>query len=70
MSETQIMCTKPDRDVAGLICGHPLPCPYHTVTIHMDKEPPTVEIPATATPEARSSESLRKLKEIARVLDE
>lgn len=29
-------CQKPDRDVPKLICGYPLPCPYHTVTIEAD----------------------------------
>jgi hypothetical protein len=28
------------------MCGYPLPCPYHTVIIHADKDPVTVEIPA------------------------
>jgi len=30
-------CTKPDRDVAALTCGHPLPCPHHTVIIAHEK---------------------------------
>ena len=31
-----------------MMCGYPIPCPYHTVIIHISKDPPTVEIPATA----------------------
>ena len=61
------MCSKPDRDVPSLICGYPLPCPYHTVTIHTEKSPPTVEIPATI-PQAANPEMLSKLKQIANVL--
>jgi hypothetical protein len=26
-------CTKPDHDVPSIICGYPLPCPWHTVVI-------------------------------------
>lgn len=26
-------CTQPDRHVASLVCGYPLPCPYHTVIL-------------------------------------
>ena len=25
------MCQAPDRDVPGLVCGYPLPCPHHNV---------------------------------------
>ena len=63
------ICKKPDRDVAGLICGYPLPCPYHTVVIHEDKQPPTIEIPATIAPEV-TPERLKTLKEIAKAIDE
>ena len=28
-------CNKPDRHVPKLICGHPLPCPFHTITIDL-----------------------------------
>ena len=26
-------CTQPDRDEPGLVCGYPLPCPWHTIMI-------------------------------------
>ena len=33
-------CVQPDRDVPGILCGYPLPCPYHTIVIDLrdDKE--------------------------------
>lgn len=30
MSKT---CKHPDRDVRGLLCGYPLPCPHHTLVL-------------------------------------
>ena len=30
-------CTKPDRDVPAIICGYPLPCPYHTLVMTEDQ---------------------------------
>jgi len=27
------LCVCPDRDVPALLCGHPLPCPYHTIIV-------------------------------------
>lgn len=41
-----LTCRHSDRDEPKLMCGYPLPCPYHTVIIHADKDPVTVEIPA------------------------
>ena len=41
-------CRHPDREVPKLMCGYPLPCPHHTVIIHADKDPVTVEIPASS----------------------
>ena len=29
-------CDKPDRHNPKLKCGHPMPCPYHTVIIDGD----------------------------------
>ncbi len=28
-------CQRPDRHVAGLICGYPLPCPHHTFLVEV-----------------------------------
>ena len=33
-------CQRPDRDAPGIVCGHPLPCPYHTVIIEVSGEVP------------------------------
>lgn len=27
-------CIQPDRDVPGIVCGYPLPCPHHTVVLN------------------------------------
>lgn len=37
-------CTKPDRDVPRLLCGYPLPCPWHTATIELADNKVTVPI--------------------------
>jgi len=31
--EKMLTCKQSDRDVPGLVCGYPLPCPYHTIII-------------------------------------
>lgn len=54
-------CQKPDRDVSALVCGHPIPCPYHTMSI--DLATGTV----TAPPEA-STAAVVKTRAIARAL--
>lgn len=41
-------CRHPDRDCPKMMCGHPLPCPDHTVTIDLTVDPPTVTIPVTS----------------------
>lgn len=33
-----MFCNKPDRDEPKLVCGYPIPCPYHTVVIDLDPE--------------------------------
>ncbi len=30
-------CNSNDKDVPKLKCGHPLPCPYHTILIIINK---------------------------------
>ena len=61
------LCTKPDRDVSSLICGYPLPCPYHTVIIETESDPPIIQIPATI-PQALNLDTLDKLKKIANII--
>lgn len=42
-------CKEPDVDVPGTECGHPLPCPRHTLLIDIDRKPPILIVPVTAT---------------------
>ena len=60
-----MICTKPDKDCPELVCGNSLPCPYHTVIINTDSEPPTITIPITEIKKI-DSVTLGRLKEIAR----
>lgn len=63
-------CRRPDRYVPGLECGHPLPCPWHTVTIDTTVTPPELRVPITSEP-ARNPKLLRTLKEIgSAIMDE
>lgn len=43
----QLTCKHPDRNCPKLMCGYPLPCPYHTAQIDLTKNPPTINIPIT-----------------------
>ena len=53
------MCKKPDRDIPGIICGYPLPCPHHTLIVNLSRKPLIKVI---------NSKSLSRLKKIARIL--
>jgi hypothetical protein len=33
MTSRPLRCQRPDRDVPGIVCGYPLPCPHHTFII-------------------------------------
>ncbi len=59
-----LYCKKPDRDVPGIECGYPLPCPYHTVIIDMT-EAPTTTIPPKADIDKNTRD---KISEIVNVL--
>ena len=61
------MCLRPDRDVPGIICGYPLPCPHHTVTIDTTSDPPELRVPISAAP-VISRDSLEHLKCVGRTL--
>ena len=62
-------CKHPDHDVPGLLCGHPLPCPWHTTTIDTTTEPPEVRIPITS--DAAHDPKLHKtLKQIGKAIIE
>jgi len=60
-------CQRPDRDVPGIICGYPLPCPFHTVVIDESGVVPTVTIPVTQVPRIKPK-TLKRLKTIAKAL--
>jgi hypothetical protein len=43
-----LTCRSPDRDSPRMLCGYPLPCPWHTAIIDTTVEPATVTIPVTS----------------------
>jgi len=55
-----LTCKHPDHDCPKLLCGYPLPCPWHTVTIDANVTPPTVTIPVTS----QMAHARRELAEI------
>lgn len=58
--KTEILrCNKPDRDVAGMKCGYPLPCPWHTVVI--EQGAPLVNIPLDLKTTQLQRKNIRKL---------
>jgi hypothetical protein len=40
-----LFCKHPDRDVPGIECGYPLPCPFHTIEVELKKDVSTVKMP-------------------------
>ena len=62
-------CERPDRDSPGIVCGHPLPCPYHTAVIELSGPVPTVTIPVASVPAIRAS-TLETLKDISQAIHE
>lgn len=66
----QEMCKKQDIDVPNLICGYPLPCPYHTVNIDLSVKPvPTITYPVTVVNDI-SPKDYKEIKEIAKIINE
>lgn len=59
-------CTKRDRDVPGLECGYPLPCPHHT-TVVMELRPHG-EAPEIRTRQPVTPKTIQRLDEIGRAL--
>ena len=56
-------CTQPDRDVPGIVCGHPLPCPWHTAIVE--------DGAVTMHHEAREAlRQLGRLLDIARAMED
>lgn len=64
MKKQVMYCKQPDRDVPKIVCGFPLPCPYHTVVIDASNKP-TVTIPAGR---AMTTKTLRRIADIADML--
>ena len=62
-------CNKPDRDVPEIICGFPIPCPYHTVIIDLKENPPMIKVPATEIKHI-NRKNLNRIKKIANILKE
>ena len=59
-----LVCNSPDRDVPGLICGCPLPCPYHTAIIDVSDDIAEVRIPITAKAALRGKHHLEDIAAI------
>ena len=63
-------CQKPDRDVPGIVCGYPLPCPHHTVILDKNEiGEAQVRVPASGVPQI-SPKDLEMLKDISRAIHE
>lgn len=60
-----MFCKQPDRHEPKLICGYPLPCPYHTVII----EPPDVIHVPDKIKQNISKDLINLLKQIAERID-
>jgi hypothetical protein len=55
-----LKCKHPDRDNSKIVCGYPIPCPYHTAIIDLNAQPvPTITIPVTADAAMRQSARAR-----------
>ena len=48
----------------GLVCGYPLPCPYHTAIIGVSEDPAEVRIPITAKDALRGRHHLEDIAAI------
>lgn len=59
-------CRHPDRDQPKMLCGYPLPCPWHTVTLDLGANPPTMTIPLTS--DAAKSPMRERVGQIGRAL--
>lgn len=40
----QLSCKSPDRHDARMVCGYPLPCPFHTLVADVREQTVTVPI--------------------------
>lgn len=56
-------CEKPDRHEPRLVCGYPMPCPWHTYVVNVATEQVTVP------KHGGSIKATRRLQQIADVLN-
>jgi hypothetical protein len=47
-----------------MMCGYPLPCPWHTATLDATKDPVTITIPVTAEAAWNGRDKLALIGEI------
>jgi hypothetical protein len=62
----KLTCKHPDRDCPKILCGYPLPCPWHTAVIDTTVDPPTVTLPITAEAAWASRDKLAEIAEAAK----
>lgn len=65
-----LLCKKPDRDVPGIVCGYPLPCPWHTdavIEVKADGEAPEIRLSPKAQLQA-SPKDIQRLDQVGRAL--
>lgn len=62
-----LTCQQPDHDCPGLICGHPLPCPWHTIVF--DTEGKRVEVPEDIAYKIKTG-TLKKVIQVAKALSD
>lgn len=60
-----LTCKARDHDGFDMVCGAPLPCPYHTAIIDVSTDPAEVRIPITAK---AALQGKHHLEDIAAVL--
>ena len=58
------LCSKPNVDVPGIKCSHPLPCPRHLDAVIEVDDGVTTLTPLTV----KGTEDLPRLKDIAKAL--
>ena len=61
----QTHCNQPDRDVPGIKCGYPLPCPHHTAIMEVGEEAAVITIPKHGSAARRG---IKRLKQVVRAL--
>lgn len=60
-------CKKPDRDVPGIVCGYPFPCPWHSALIDLDPDAEGAEMTVVVGPKVPAA-AVAKVLEVARAL--